>query len=68
MGTKKHNSTTECQSGKAGVVSSSLGLSDLSETELSLYNEKVRWYHELGIAAPTRLIFDKIILDREKNC
>lgn len=51
-------------SNQDGVMGRSLGLSDLTESELKRYNKEVKWYHNLGIAAPTRLIFDKIINDR----
>jgi len=57
----------EPTSNQDGVRGRSLGLSDLTEIELRRYNKEVRWYHDLGIAAPTRLIFDKIINDRDSS-
>jgi hypothetical protein len=60
MSDKKKSSTSL----QDGVRISSMGLSDLNEAELKDYNRQVRWYHERGIAAPTRLIFEKIINQR----
>lgn len=54
-------------SNQDGVRGRSLGLSDLTETELKKYNKEVKWYHDLGIAAPTRLLFEKIINERESS-
>ncbi len=61
----KNESSSETPSCKGGVSVSSLGLSDLTEEELKYYNKEIRWYHNLGIAAPTKLIFNKIICLRQ---
>jgi hypothetical protein len=58
----KQNSTTETQSSKGGVM-----VSDLTESEKMLFAEMCMYFTDQGIAAPTRLIIEKIISERDNH-
>lgn len=55
---------TETPSRQGGVIS----ISDLTEQELQWYNRRVEFFHNIGVAAPDKLLLKILQEGRKPNC
>lgn len=62
MSTENQNSSSEAPSSQGGVM-----VSDLTEVEKKIFAEMCMYFTDQGIAAPTRLIIQKIISERDDH-